>query len=155
MSEPAPPTDFPISDFHTTRRVEFADTDMGGIVHFSKFFVFMETAEHELLRALGAEVHMEIDGQNLGWPRVEANCQYLSPARFGDRLDIWVRVEKKGTRSIVFDITFSIDGLEIARGRTASVCCVMDEPEGLRSIPIPPLIADRLAEYEFTSDATE
>ena len=38
--------------FRTRRRVEFVDTDMGGIVHFSRFFVFMETAEHEFLEAL-------------------------------------------------------------------------------------------------------
>ena len=42
----------PIHEIRTRRRVEFADTDMGGSVHFSRFFVFMETAEHEFLRAL-------------------------------------------------------------------------------------------------------
>ena len=31
--------------FVTTRRVEFVDTDMAGIVHFSNFFRYMETAE--------------------------------------------------------------------------------------------------------------
>ena len=31
--------------FRTTRRVEFADTDMAGIVHFANFFRFMEAAE--------------------------------------------------------------------------------------------------------------
>ena len=36
--------------FHTTRRVEFADTDMAGIVHFASFFRFMESAEHDFLR---------------------------------------------------------------------------------------------------------
>ena len=41
------------SEFHTTRRVEFADTDMGNLVHFSRFFVFMETAEHEFLSSWG------------------------------------------------------------------------------------------------------
>ena len=28
--------------FHTSRFVEFADTDMAGIMHFSAFFRFME-----------------------------------------------------------------------------------------------------------------
>jgi 4-hydroxybenzoyl-CoA thioesterase/acyl-CoA thioester hydrolase len=142
---------FPISEFQTSRRVEFADTDMGGIVHFSRFFVFMETAEHEFLRQLGAEVHMEIDGLHIGWPRVEANCQYKSPARLGDVLDIQVRVAKKGERSMAYQMTFSVDGKTIARGRTASVCCVMSEPGGLRPIPIPPLIADKIIEPDETS----
>ncbi len=142
---------FPISEFQTTRRVEFADTDMGGIVHFSRFFVYMETAEHELLRALGAEVHMQINDLHIGWPRVEANCRYLSPARLGDVLDIQVSVIKKGQRSMVYQMVFSIEGETIARGRTASVCCVMDEPGGLRPISIPPMIADKIIESKEAS----
>ena len=33
-------------EFHTTRRIQFAETDMAGIVHFSNFFRYMEEAEH-------------------------------------------------------------------------------------------------------------
>ena len=36
--------------FQTTRRIEFGDTDMAGIVHFANFFRFMEAAECEFLR---------------------------------------------------------------------------------------------------------
>ena len=32
------------SPFTTTRRVEFGDTDMAGIMHFANFFRFMEAA---------------------------------------------------------------------------------------------------------------
>jgi len=39
---------------HTVRRrIEWADTDMAGIVHFARFLVFMETAEHRFREALG------------------------------------------------------------------------------------------------------
>ena len=30
----------------------------------------------------------EIDGVEVGWPRVKAGCEYLSPVRFGETLDI-------------------------------------------------------------------
>src|SRR5947208_2013483 len=59
--------------FRTTRRVEFADTDMAGIVHFSAFFRFMESAEHEFLRARGLSVVLDWDGEHLGFPRVAAS----------------------------------------------------------------------------------
>jgi hypothetical protein len=36
--------------FHTSRFVEFSDTDMAGIMHFSAYFRYMEAAEHELRR---------------------------------------------------------------------------------------------------------
>lgn len=42
--------------FHWRRRVEFAETDMAGIAHFSSFVIYMEQAEHALLRSLGTSV---------------------------------------------------------------------------------------------------
>ena len=41
--------------FRTTRRVEFRDTDAAGIVHFSAFFFYMESVEHEFLRSARPE----------------------------------------------------------------------------------------------------
>ena len=66
--------------FHTSRFVEFADTDMAGIMHFSAFFRYMEAAEHELLRSLGFSVYSEIDGDVVSFPRVAASCEFHSPA---------------------------------------------------------------------------
>ena len=88
-------------EFHSRRRIEFVDTDMVGIVHFARFFIFMETTEHQFLEALGTNVYLERDGQVIGWPRVSATCEYLSPARFGDWLDIHLKVVRKGTSSMV------------------------------------------------------
>lgn len=131
--------------FNTKRRIEFADTDMGGIVHFSRFFVFMETAEHQFLEALGTSVAAVHDGQPLGWPRVAASCEYRRPARLGDRLEIEVRVQRKGTKSMTYGFRFVRDGEELATGRMTSVCCEM-APAGPRSIPIPAAIAERIEE---------
>jgi 4-hydroxybenzoyl-CoA thioesterase/acyl-CoA thioester hydrolase len=133
-------------EFTTRRRVEFADTDMGGITHFSRYFVFMETAEHEFLEALGTRVTLEIEGRRIAWPRVAASCEYRRPARFGDVIDIHVRVRRKGRTSVTYECTFRRDGEELAIGRMTSVCCVLDPREGIRAIPIPPSIADRLDE---------
>ena len=38
------------------RRIEFRETDMAGIVHFSNFFAYMEQAEHDFLRSVGMGV---------------------------------------------------------------------------------------------------
>ena len=58
--------------FTTQRRIEFADTDLSGLVHFSRFFVFMENAEHLFLESLGTSIHTHVEGHELGWPRVSA-----------------------------------------------------------------------------------
>lgn len=132
----------PISRFVTRRRMEFADTDVGGIVHFSRFFVFMETAEHELLRALGTSVHVKDEaGRVIGWPRVEASCEYLSPARFEEELEIEVEVARKGEKSMTYRFTFRIGARVVARGTITSVCCVLNDPAGLLAIPLPEVVA--------------
>lgn len=136
----------PLSRFTTTRRIEFADTDMGGIVHFARFFVFLETAEHEFLEAVGTTVHHRRDGHEIGWPRVSASLEYASPARFGDELTIELRVARKGEKSLTYDFTVRIGERQVATGRMSSVCCILDDPSGLRAIPIPAEIAERIAE---------
>ena len=130
--------------FTSRRRMEFADTDLGGIVHFSRFFVFMETAEHEFLRSLGTEVHFDLDGLKIGWPRVGARCTYSKPARFADVLDIEMRILRRGTRSMTYGFRFLRDGEVLAEGELSSVCCVLNDPEGLRAIAIPKALADQL-----------
>ena len=59
-----------LSDFTVQRVVEFVDTDMGGIVHFSRYPVFVETAEHRFRETAGHPVHDVVDGTPIGWPRV-------------------------------------------------------------------------------------
>jgi len=130
--------------FSLRRRIEFADTDMGGIVHFSRFFVFMETAEHRFLEALGSSVATTIDGRAVGWPRVAASCEYRSPARFGDELEIAVRVRRKGRTSMTYDFSFRRAGAEIATGSMTAVCCVLDGGE-IRPVPIPEALARQVA----------
>ena len=55
--------------FRVTRRVEFGDTDMAGIVHFSNFFRYMESAETAFLRARGLSVAWRDGGVRYGFPR--------------------------------------------------------------------------------------
>ena len=133
-----------MSEFTTRRKIEFADTDLGGIVHFSRYFVFMETAEHEFLNSLGASVHTEIDGKIVGWPRVKVSCEYKSPARYGDTLDIVVRVLRKGRSSMTYQIDFEVDGREVARGEATAVCCELGSR--MRAIPIPENLAAQIEE---------
>ena len=132
----------PVREFKTQRKIEFADTDLGGIVHFARYFVFMETAEHQFLNALGTSVHTVVDGKTIGWPRVKVSCEYAGPARYGDTLDITVRVLRKGRSSMTYEIEFENDGLRVARGESTSVRCELGP--NMRSVPIPDELAARI-----------
>ena len=124
--------------FTTTRRVEFGDTDMAGIMHFSNFFRFMESAETDFLHARGLSVSWGTDGVKYGFPRVSASCDYRRPARFEDVLTVAVELEKLGQKSVTYRFEFRIEGKSdaepIAVGRITSVYCravVLGEMESL------------------------
>ena len=123
--------------FRTTRRIEFADTDMAGIVHFANFFRFMEAAEVAFLRSRGLSVMQPWEGQRISFPRVAASCDYLKPARFEDVLDIEVTLARLGRKSVTYAFEFSLKGEPIARGQVSSVCCRMHEDHRIESIEIP------------------
>ena len=127
-----------MTPFTTTRRVEFGDTDMAGIMHFANFFRFMEVAETDFLQSLGLSVSWRRDGVKWGFPRVSATCDYVKPARFEDVLTITVTVEKVGAKAVTYRHEFTNQrGEAIATGRITTVFCRSDGPEHLVSAEIP------------------
>jgi acyl-CoA thioester hydrolase len=123
--------------FQTTRRVEFSDTDAAGIAHFVAFFRWMEQAEHDLLRSVGLSV-VTHDAQGLmSWPRVNAQCDFRSAARFEDVLQIEVSIGRVGEKSITFQHRFLRDGAELAIGQVTSVCCRLPEDGPPQPMAIP------------------
>ena len=134
--------------FRCRRRVEFRDTDAAGIAHFSAFFFWMESAEHELLRAAGvAVIDRGPDGIDASWPRVSAACDYTSAARFGDELEIAVSVEAIGRSSVTYSFAFSEGDRDVARGRVVAVRCLMHPGRKPEAVPIPAEIIARLEPF--------
>lgn len=133
------PTPFRISRF-----VEFADTDMAGIMHFSAFYRYMEGAEHALLRHLGFSVFNEIGGEVITFPRVTASCEFHSPARCEEVLDIDVTVRRVGTKSVTYGFAFTHKGRDVANGEMTSVCCRIPHGGAPISIPIPDAMGSKL-----------
>ena len=133
--------------FHTSRLVEFHDTDMAGIMHFASFFVYMESAEHELLRSLGLSVHSRLEEEHISFPRVSASCNYVSPARCEDILDIAITVARIGTKSVTYQFHITRGDAEIATGSMTAVCCRVSPGEPPVSRAIPPDMVEKLKSY--------
>src|SRR6187549_164595 len=93
-------------EFKSTRRIEFAETDMAGIVHFSNFFRMMEATEHAFFRSLGLKIHAAEDGVTIGWPRVSAACDFQRPLRFEEEVEIHLLVAEVRSRSIRYQFIF-------------------------------------------------
>ena len=136
--------------FRTTRRVEFRDTDMAGIMHFSAFFTTLESVEHEFLRSLGLSVVMEDDGGPLGWPRVSASCDFRGAVKFEDVIDIDLTIARLGEKSVTYSFIVESGGRRIAEGKLVAACCRLQPDRGLKAIPIPSHVADKLRPYLAT-----
>jgi 4-hydroxybenzoyl-CoA thioesterase/acyl-CoA thioester hydrolase len=141
-----------MTPFRTRRRVEFRDTDAAGIAHFSTFFVYMEQAEHELLRSVGLSVVEHDDVGALSWPRVSVACDYRRPIRFEDEFEIEVAIDRLGEKSVTYGFRFLHQGHEVATGRLTAVCCRFDDRAPPRPITIPQRIAERLRPFARDQD---
>lgn len=135
-------------EFKATRRVEFSETDMAGIMHYSNFFRFMETAEHGFYRALGFSVVLDKHDPPMGFPRVHAECDFKKPLRFEDLVEIHLLVREKKTKSISYRFRFrnlsASPPEEVAQG-IVTIVCVALQPDGtMAAVPIPSEIADKI-----------
>jgi len=133
----------PVSEHTLRRRVQFHETDMAGLVHFSRFFNYMEEAEHALWRAAGLSIHPR--GSDLGWPRLQATFDFHRALRFEEEFDIRMKVVAIDERTISYTCHLSREGTKIATGRLTIACARRRGDEPMRGIPIPPEIASRFA----------
>ncbi len=146
---------FMASEFSRRRRIEFAETDMAGIVHFAAFFRFMEETEALFWRSRGCSMFGRGEEGGYGWPKVRVFCEYLAPVYFEDVLETRLVVEKVGERSIVFGFRFwKCSGesgepeKEIARGELKVACVPMERraERELKAVPIPKELKEKLRE---------
>jgi YbgC/YbaW family acyl-CoA thioester hydrolase len=131
------------AEFSTEHRVQFSETDMAGIMHFSNYFRLMEEVEHAFFRSIGMSVVMQHDGMHIGWPRVSAGCEYFGPVRFEEVLDLNLRVARVGEKSFSFEVDFMLAVRRVALGKITSVCCQIEDA-GMKSIPIPAALREKI-----------
>jgi acyl-CoA thioester hydrolase len=134
-------------EYRIVRRVEFSETDMAGIVHYSNFFRYMEAAEHAFFRSIGFSVVTRNVDPPVGWPRVHAECDYRRPIRFEDEIEIQMYVTKKKSKSLTYGFWFrKLDGdgvVDIAQG-SLTVVCVRHVNGRMKAAAIPKEIAKKV-----------
>lgn len=135
--------------FSYRRRVEFVDTDVAGIMHFSNFFRFMEVAEHAFYRSLGFSVHpfqteSGDEAPKVGWPRVHASADFRLPLQFEEEVEIELLIEEIRNKTLGYYFQFwknpdsETERVVAASGRFTVVCVRMDqETRRMKAVAIP------------------
>ena len=136
--------------FEVTERVQFSETDMAGIVHFSNFFRYMERVEHAFFRSLGLSVvdlpEAAPPEERVGWPRVHASCDYMMPLRFEEEFRVELLVEEVRSKVVRYLIRFwKLTGELAAEGRITAACVRKDAASGkMKAVDIPERIRSQL-----------
>ena len=133
------------------RTVAFSDTDLAGIVHFARFFPYMEDCEHAFYRSMEQSVHKMSDGDGgwVGWPRIHASCDYRKPLRFENELEIELLVARVASKTI--DYRFQFHKLEgetstvVAVGKVI-VACVRFHEGAMEAVEIPQAIRNKIVQ---------
>ncbi len=134
----------PMQTFRHARRVEFADTDLAGFVHFSHYLRYMEETEYAFLRSLGLDVILEDEKGKLGFPRFESHCRYESPARYGHVVDVTLTVSHNDGKRITYDFDLRVGERAVAKGRLVVVCCRFPLDREPYAIPIPDRVLEAI-----------
>jgi 4-hydroxybenzoyl-CoA thioesterase len=131
-----------------TLRIEWGDCDPAGIVFYPRYFAMFDTSTAYLMeRAAGMSKFDYLKHYKfVGHPIVETRAIFRVPTRFGDEVSIETAVVACGRSSIKIEHRLSKAGLLAVEGFETRVFVAHDpdDPEKLKSQPIPQDLAARL-----------
>lgn len=139
-----------IHDITIRRRVEFSETDMAGLVHFSNYFRYAEAAEAELFRRLQVPLIRTTRLSSEGWPRVRAHCDFSAPLYFDEAFEVHLVIKALKIKAIEYAFRIHKTGAEgarvrVARGGFTSVFARLEKDGGaMTSMTIPDAILDQI-----------
>lgn len=86
--------------YYTTVRVLWADTDAAHVVWYGSYLRYLEMAEVAMFDTLGRSFADVLADHHIFIPRTALTCNYRSPARFNDVLDLGLTVEYMTDRRV-------------------------------------------------------
>jgi acyl-CoA thioester hydrolase len=100
-------------------RVRYAETDKMGVVYHANYLVWFEVGRCELLRAVGSS-YRGLEASGIMLPVIEAHCEYRSPARYDDELQVktWGELLSPARVEFTYEVSRPCDHTVNAVGRT-------------------------------------
>lgn len=133
--------------FQVSEYVRWEDIDAAGIINYQAYLRFFGLAETELFRSCGLSYKTMFDEVGVWLPRVRVECDFFEPVRLDDLLIVEAFFGKIGESSIhlKFEVRRKDEpGKLVATGKYILVTVGKGE---FRSIPVPPLLREKLSPY--------
>lgn len=116
-------------------RVEFGDCDPARIAYYPNLITWVDHSTHHLFEAAGFPLRDLQASRGIQVPVVGLNVRFLSPATWGDEIDIDSHIVRWGSKS--FDVQHRITdvatGDAVAEATETRVCVKLD-PEHPKNI---------------------
>ena len=100
------PSDYP---FTHMIRVRFAETDAMGIVHHSRYLLYLEETRVAYLRFLG-HPYSEMRAEGVDYAVLECFVQYRQPLRFDEQIDVHLQLTSATRTSFQMTYLITVDG---------------------------------------------
>jgi len=108
-------------NMHETEiRVRYQETDSMGVVYYSNYFVWLEVARTEYLRAKGIS-YKQLEDEGFYLMVASAACQYKFPARYDDLVKITTWVPEIRNSSLKFAHKLFVNEKIVATGESTHV----------------------------------
>ena len=129
-----------MADHFIEKKIYYHDTDAGGVVYYANYLKHLEEGRSEFCLSKGISM-VESAKEGVIFPVVHLEIDYKSPARYGDIVRVYTRIEKLGFSSIHFFQEIKNKDVLLVKAKTVWACV----NEALKPIAIPDKIKQRLA----------
>ena len=135
--------------FRAPIKVCFSDIDNAGIVYYPRFMHYFHLAMEEFFSAVfGMDYSEVLHERNVACPAVHLESDFMRRIRYGDTIEMEVKILKTGGSSITWGYTGYISGDDIVvEGRVVTVCV---ETDTFRKIDVPHWLRQGLINYQET-----
>ena len=113
------------SIFRYSHRVTYAECTVGNHVYHARYLDLLEAARGEFFRGLGFPL-LSLQEQDAVFPVIECRLQFKAPARYDDRLEIYVWITELAGVRLGFSYRILNQAEELlVEGTTRHVCTGM------------------------------
>lgn len=122
--------------------VQFGDCDPAGIVFFPNFSRWMDAAgsDYFIQRGLPSWRSMEQLPNCVGAPMLEIHTRFHSSVTYGERVDVYTKVEEWSGKVFIQRHRILRDDTLICEARATRALCVKQADGQLKAVPIPEFV---------------
>ena len=124
--------------------VMFGDCDPAGIVFFPNFSKWMDASSLNFFVRCGVPTWRDLYRETgiLGTPLLEINTRFVSPATYGQRLQVFTSVQEWRAKVFIQKHSIKRGDTLICEGTETRAFCIYhpDDPDRIQAVAIPPNI---------------